>query len=335
MSLQEQADTILPAVEIELRRQIGRLDQPGSEPFHHMLAYHMGWSTAGSSASGKRIRPLLLLLVVQAMGHEWLRAVSAAAAIELLHNFSLVHDDIEDNSDTRRGRQTLWKKHGIPMAINAGDALFGVANLAILDLRADYPADIVLRAANTLHAACLSLTRGQFLDMSYQDRLDLTVDDYWPMIEGKTAALLSATAQIGALLGGADEQLIGRYGDFGRNLGLAFQVQDDVLGIWGNEGETGKSVASDLVERKRSLPVLFGLAKGADFARRWAAASIRSSETAEVAEILRAEGAYAYSIEQAERLTNAAIQSLQLVGPKGAAGEALTELANKLLSRPS
>jgi hypothetical protein len=126
MALQELSELMLPALESELRRQVDRLDQPISKPFHEMLAYHMGWSGAqpGGPAAGKRIRPLVMLLVAKACGAEWLHAVSCAAAVELVHNFSLVHDDIEDNSPTRRGRVTVWKKYGGPMAINVepGDA---------------------------------------------------------------------------------------------------------------------------------------------------------------------------------------------------------------------
>ena len=252
MSFQEQSAAMLPALEAELQRQVRRLDQPGTEQFHEMLTYHMGWSgDAGSAfASGKRIRPLLMLLVNGACGAQWLHAVSSAAAVELIHNFSLVHDDIEDNSPARRGRPTIWKKYSLPMGVNAGDALFVISNQAMLDAAMQYPAEKVVAAARTLSAACLALTRGQYLDMSYEKRTDLSVEDYWPMIDGKTAALLSAAAEIGAILAGASGRTIHDYGAFGRNLGLAFQVQDDMLGIWGDESTTGKSAASDLVEGK-------------------------------------------------------------------------------------
>ena len=135
--------------------------------------------------------------------------------MELVHNFSLVHDDIQDNSDKRRGRPTTWVKWGVPMAINAGDAFFVLSNQAIIDLKENYPAEVVVKAAEILHNTCLELTRGQFLDMSYEEKTDLGVDDYWPMVAGKTAALLSACSHIGALLGGADDhcrKLIARSG---------------------------------------------------------------------------------------------------------------------------
>ncbi|MCX6068414.1 MAG: polyprenyl synthetase family protein, partial [Chloroflexi bacterium] len=216
-----------------------------------------GWTgeNAGPEATGKRIRPLLVLLASAASGGNWQSALPAAAAVELLHNFSLIHDDIQDNSDKRRGRSTVWVKWGMPQAINAGDGLFVLSNLAITDLITSYPAEIVVKAAQILHETCLDLTRGQYLDISYENRLDLGVEDYWPMISGKTAALLSSCCQIGALLGTSDESTLEAYRSFGHYLGLAFQVQDDILGIWGNEAVTGKSVASDLVKGKKSLPV--------------------------------------------------------------------------------
>ncbi len=264
MSLKKYTESMLPAIESELQRQIARLDEPRTRPFYDMLTYHMGWTGegAGPEATGKRIRPLMVLLTTAACETEWLHAVPAAAAVELVHNFSLVHDDIQDNSDKRRGRATTWKIWGMPMAINAGDALFVLSNQAIIDLSANYPAETVVKAASVLHNTCLDLTRGQFLDMSYEKRDDLGVEDYWPMIAGKTAALLSACCHIGSILGGADESKQDAYRSFGHAVGLAFQVQDDILGIWGDEAITGKSAASDLLEGKKSLPVLHGLSKG-------------------------------------------------------------------------
>src|SRR5215207_761865 len=177
---------LLTRIEAELQRQVSRLDNPRTEAFHEMLTYHMGWTGegAGPEAAGKRIRPLLLLLCTAACGADWQAALPAAAAVELVHNFSLVHDDIQDNSDKRRGRPTTWVKWGAPMAINVGDALFVMSNQAIMNLKEFYPPETVVQAAEILHNACLDLTRGQFLDMSYEERNDLSVEDYWPMVSG-------------------------------------------------------------------------------------------------------------------------------------------------------
>ena len=326
---------LLSHIELELQRQVSRLDQPRTQLFHEMLTYHMGWTGegAGPEATGKRIRPLMVLLTTASCGTDWKSALPAAAAVELVHNFSLVHDDIQDNSPKRRGRDTAWVKWGAPLAINVGDALFVMSNQAIIDLKEHYPAETVVKAAEIFHNTCLDLTRGQFLDMSYEERHDLKVEDYWPMISGKTAALLSACCQIGAALGGADAEKEEAYRSYGHYLGLAFQVQDDILGIWGDENVTGKSAASDLVEGKNSLPVLIGLGKKQKFAERWAQGPIRAEEVEEVARILASEGGYGEAKEASIQMTDMAINSLREADPQGEAGEALFELTNRLLNR--
>jgi len=335
MSLKQLSDSMRPAIEEELQQQVSRLDEAHTRLFYDMVTYHMGWTGEGSglNATGKRIRPLMVLLTTAACGAEWLHATPAAAAVELVHNFSLVHDDIQDNSDKRRGRTTTWKIWGAPMAINVGDALFVMSNQAMMDLIDHYPAETVLNAATVLHNTCLDLTRGQFLDMYYEKRNDLGVEDYWPMITGKTAALLSACCHIGAILGGVDESTVDAYRSFGHALGLAFQVQDDILGVWGDEALTGKSAASDLLEGKKSLPVLFGLSKGGQFAERWEKGSIQPDDVEEMAKLLASEGSYEYTYDSSRQLTMMALNSLREANPQGEAGEALTELANQLIKR--
>ncbi|NOT05161.1 MAG: polyprenyl synthetase family protein [Anaerolineales bacterium] len=338
---------MLEAIEEELQRQVARLDQPRTKRFHEMLTYHMGWTGegAGAEATGKRIRPLLVLLsaasfglvdegeVGKEIGYYWLHAKSAAAAIELIHNFSLVHDDIQDNSDKRRGRNTVWVNWGAPMAINVGDALFVIANQAILDLAEYYPSEVVVKVAGILNNSCLDLTRGQFLDMSYEERNNLGIDDYWPMVGGKTSALLAACTQIGALLGNAGEAEREACRLFGWHLGLAFQVQDDILGIWGDEAITGKSAASDLVEGKNSLPVLYGLGKQGKFAERWAQGPIKSDEVKTVAKLLEDEGGKKYAEEISIKETQKALEYLDRANLRGEAGESIRQLANMLLKR--
>jgi geranylgeranyl diphosphate synthase, type I len=326
---------LLSSIESELQRQISRLDAPRTKPFHEMLTYHMGWSGegAGPEAAGKRIRPLLVLLSASSCGADWRSALPAAAAVELVHNFSLVHDDIQDNSDKRRGRPTTWVKWGMPMAINVGDALFVMSTQAMMDLKENYGPETIVRAAEILHNTCLELTRGQFLDMSYEERTDLGVEDYWPMIAGKTAALLSACCHIGALLGGADDIGQDAYRAFGHYLGLAFQVQDDMLGIWGDEILTGKSAASDLIDGKNSLPVLAGLATNGRFAARWKQGAIRAEEVQELARLLAREGGYETAATAAKQMTDLALMSLREADPQGAAGDALFELTDRMLKR--
>lgn len=326
---------LLAAIEEELQLIVARVRQPGLEEMHHMLAYHMGWEGegAGPEARGKRIRPLLVLLSAAAAGVDWQRALPAAAAVELVHNFSLVHDDIQDQSPLRRGRATLWTRWGVAQAINAGDTLFTLGQMALLRLGETVSIEAALRSASVLQETCLALTQGQYLDLSYEERGDLTLDAYWPMVSGKTAALLAACTQLGALAAQASDPVCDAYSRFGRLLGLAFQALDDLLGIWGDAALTGKSTESDLLSGKKSLPVLYGLSLGGGFAARWAQGPISAGEVQALAAQLETEGGRAYTQQRANELTDKALAALEEAAPRGEAGEALQRLAKKLLQR--
>ncbi len=332
MSLEKLVSIYKPAVEEQMQRVVARANNPGLSDLHYMLTYHMGWDGPGSGpeARGKRIRPLLVLLVNSASGGEWQQALPAAAAVELLHNFSLIHDDIEDNSPLRRGRPTLWKLWGIPLAINAGDTLFSLANLSVLDLEDPI---VSVQAVGILLRTCLHLTQGQHLDISYEARNDLTQDDYWPMISGKTAALLAACCEVGALIAGARIEERNDYHLYGKYLGLAFQALDDLLGIWGETELTGKSAESDLASGKKSLPVLYGLSKKNKFAERWNLGPISPDEVPTVAALLEKEGARDYTQERANIMTDEALKALERANPQGEAGEAIRGLTHQLLNR--
>jgi len=337
MNMKTYIENFLPSIESELQRQVARLDEPRTRPFYEMLTYHMGWTGegAGTEATGKRIRPQLVLLTTAACGANWQFALPGAACVEFIHNFSLVHDDIQDKSDLRRGRPTVWKKWGEAHAINVGDALFILAHLALSELKDKFTAEVALKAESAIDRACLDLTRGQYLDMFYESQAGLTIKNYWPMVAGKTAALLSACTHVGAILGNADELTQEAYRDFGHFLGLAFQVHDDYLGIWGDSALTGKSTDSDLVTGKKSLPVLYGLGKDGPFARRRAEGPVSAGEVPALAEQLAREGAKVFTQETADRMTDLALQSLRQANPQAEAGEALFELANLLSNRQS
>jgi geranylgeranyl diphosphate synthase, type I len=337
LTLNQLIDLLLPAVETELELSLSDVRRIELEGLYQMFAYHLGWEGegAGPEARGKRIRPLLLLLTTSAAGGNWENALPAAAAVELIHNFSLIHDDIEDNSPTRRGRPTVWQKWGIAQAINAGDAMFTLAHLSILRMGETSPASTVMQAAAILQRTCLHLTEGQFLDISYEARGDLTLDAYWSMVSGKTAALLSACTELGALAAQASPERQASFREFGHSLGLAFQAKDDLLGIWGDSALTGKSAQSDLLSGKKSLPVLHGLGQQGKFASRWKARRIGEKDVASLAELLKAEGAFDYTQQAVDRLTNQAIQALESAAPEGDAGMALFALADKLHSRAS
>ena len=229
----------------------------------NILRYHMGWQDehghSCSRESGKFIRSTLCLLSCQAVGGDPSQIMPAAAAVELTHNFSLIHDDIEDASDERHHRPTVWKLWGQPQAINAGDAMFTLAYLALLKLKEQGIADEKIASSiEMLSLACLKLCEGQYLDIEYQNHLDTTVEDYLDMADKKTAALFAVSTSLGAYLGGADSKLVDFFHLFGKELGIAYQIYDDILGIWGTEESIGKSI-SDISQRKKSLPVVYGL----------------------------------------------------------------------------
>ncbi len=326
---------IQPLIEDQLKLQIDRLNRPYSQFFHEMLTYHMGWTGegAGPGAVGKRLRPLLLLLTTSACNSDWKPALPAAAAIELIHNFSLVHDDIEDGSKKRRGRPTVWTTWGIPMAINVGDALFIIANQALLDLRQNYPAELIIQVASSLFENCLALTTGQYLDLAYQKKSNLALDDYWNMVDGKTAALLSASLYIGSLLGGAGNARQEFFRLFGFHLGRAFQVQDDFLGIWGDEIHTGKPTGSDLMTGKNSLPVIYGLAQNGKFSQSWSHGIKTLVEVETATKSLEIEGALDFTKRITREESLKAIDYLNQAEPQGPAGEVLREMTTGLLNR--
>ena len=327
----------LPALETELRDLLASTD-PLYADLYGMFHYHMGWLDAelrptSNGRSGKQVRPVLCLLACQAAGGALEQALPAAAGVETLHNFSLLHDDIEDNSESRRGRPTVWKLWGHPQAINAGDGMFALAHIAFARLPArGVPVERAFAARSAFDQTCLTLTHGQYLDMSFEDRLDVTVEDYMTMIGGKTAALIATSTYLGAFLAGVDETTADHYRAFGHHLGMAFQVQDDVLGIWGDASVTGKSTSSDIETRKKTLPVVYGLEQSAAL-RQLYAQEIAPAQVQEVTRILDELGARLMAEAVAAKHHQKAMDALEQSGAAGEAGQALKELASNLLNR--
>lgn len=326
---------LFDAIEEELQKSIEITNEPALGEYYHMMAYHLGWEGegAGPEARGKRIRPLLVLLTCAAAGGDWHHALPAAAAVELIHNFSLIHDDIQDKSQIRRGRETVWKRWGVAQAINAGDAMFTLAHLSLLRLESTTSPHLALQAMVSLQTACLQLTKGQYLDLAYETHSHIPMEAYWQMVTGKTAALLGACTDLGALVAQTTQSRQTAFQEFGISLGLAFQAQDDILGIWGDAALTGKSNESDLLAGKKSLPVIYGIDQKGPFAVRWMQGPILPEEAQTLATQLEAEGARAFTQESAAKMTEQALQFLEQAQPQGEAGEALTALASKLLNR--
>ena len=326
------------ALEEELQQNFDHWVPVQNQGLREILAYHMGWEGegAGERAQGKRIRPMLVLLSAAAAGADWRVALPAAASVEYLHNFSLIHDDIEDQDEKRRGRPTVWAKWGIAKAINAGDLMCMLGLLSLFRLEKTVSLEVSARASQILQETCVDLTRGQHLDLSYESEQILPLESYWPMVGGKTAALLACCTEMGAISAGVDEEQRSSFRDFGWNLGLAFQVVDDWLGIWGDTVVTGKGVGSDLVAGKKSLPILFALQKQGQFHERWMAGSVGDQDVPLLTELLEKEGAKEYTERKADELTAQACVALEKATPdKNEAVMGLSQLTDKLLKRRS
>jgi geranylgeranyl diphosphate synthase type I len=245
---------------------VGRL----SADVRPVAVYHLGLADAGDGrqpASGKALRPTLVLLSARAAGAASERAVPAAVAVEFVHNFSLLHDDIMDGDTQRRHRPTAWTVYGIGAAILAGDALLALAQDLLLEGQAPHG----VWAARCLSAAVQRLIAGQGADIAFESRDDVTVAECREMAGDKTAALMACACSIGAIYVGAPADLAVSLAGFGAQAGLAFQLTDDLLGIWGAPEVTGKPVGSDLRARKKSLPVVAALTSGTDAGRELAA----------------------------------------------------------------
>ena len=331
-------ERLLPVIERDLHTILE--PREGFPPlFHRMMHYHMGWVDAEgeliNNARGKRIRPGLALLVSEANCGSCGPARPAAAAVEVIHNFSLLHDDIQDRSPTRRGRPAAWTIWGERQAINAGDAMFALAHLAVQYLAPD-EADPALIGPmlRILDETSLELTRGQHLDMAFEDRTDVTADEYLTMIRGKTAALIAAAAHLGALAAGADEETQAHYYEFGLYLGLAFQVRDDILDLWGDPKDIGKEAAVDLRDRKKSLPILYGLERSDALCELYYSdTEMDDARVAEAIDLLNSVDARGYADSLAGQYSEATINHLEAADPQDEAGEALQELVGMLLNR--
>lgn len=311
--------------------------------FYGMMRYHLGWANerleSTEAVRGKRLRPSLCLLTCEVAGGDWHLALPAAAAIELAHNFSLIHDDIEDKSPFRHHRPTVWKIWGEPQSINVGDGMFILAHLALHRLLdrgvAPGKASAITRALNE---ACLALTQGQYLDLSFEDRLDVTVEEYLAMIKCKTAALIACATEVGAMLATDDETLIEHYRSFGEYLGLGFQVVDDILGIWGDPQVTGKPVADDIVHKKKTLPIVYALGQGLGVRGKalrgiYCQEALDEKDAQMVLGILDALDARGYAQGMAKHYRDLALAELERTGIENEAQAKLKELAVLLTER--
>jgi geranylgeranyl diphosphate synthase, type I len=275
----------------------------------HICGYHAGWwdeDGRPTGGGGKAVRPAMALLAAAAVGGAQTAAVPAAVAVELVHDFSLLHDDVMDRDRTRRHRPTAWTVFGVGPAILAGDALLALAT----DVLAEHPA-----AVRTLATAVQQLVDGQMADLAFEHRGDVGLEECLTMATGKTGALLGAACALGAQLGGAPPDAVHGMAAFGRDIGLAFQLVDDLLGIWGEPARTGKPVWSDLRSRKKSLPVVAALTSGTAAGNELAGLYLRERplderELGHAAALVDDASGRAWSGRRAEALTASALHHL-------------------------
>ncbi len=261
-TLDARLDQLAALVDTWMRPRVEAAADGPLAPFYRMMAYHLGWvMPSGESlvmpARGKRVRPILAILTCEALGGPIEAARGPAVAVELIHNFSLVHDDIQDRSDQRHNRDTVWRLWGPEQGINVGDGLYALAQLALVDGLAASPC--LPEAVRLLNATCVRLVEGQFLDLHLESVVEVDRAAYERMIARKTAALIECSVALGALAAGADLDVVGACARFGAELGMAFQFQDDVLGVWGDSSVTGKPSGQDVRTKKKGLPLVLAL----------------------------------------------------------------------------
>lgn len=260
----DETPSILGKHQQEVERSLSAALSLHNPDLHTMLQYHLGLGDEHGnptvSNQGKGLRSSLCMFACEAVGGLPEQALSAAAAIELVHNFTLIHDDIQDGDMERRHRPTLWAIWGMPKALQAGNAMRNLADLYLQQLPHHQVApDVVAMCSKLLTSAYLETVEGQYLDLDFEGRTDISTSNYLDMISRKTGALIRCSMQLGALTGNGDAKTVQALTKCGRYLGAVFQIRDDYLGMWGNEEETGKAVGNDLRRKKNSLPLVYAL----------------------------------------------------------------------------
>lgn len=300
--------------------------------------YHFGWVDAGGSPlpesrHGKGVRPTLALLSAEAAGAPAEVALPGAVAVELVHNFSLVHDDIIDDDDERRHRATVWKVFGVGDAIIVGDAMMGLAFELLLE--ESTPARTA--AATDLVRATMAMIAGQYMDMSFNHRGTVGVEECWEMVSRKTGALLAHASAVGAILADAPPPTVEALRRFGQELGLCFQVIDDLLGIWGEPSVTGKPAGNDLRERKKSIPVAVALSSGTGagelLADLYAQEHLNEEDIARAADLVEEAGGRTATAQAARDCMHRAAQALTTADLEQQPAEELLDLASFVVNR--
>ena len=328
----------LPELEAELSAILGE----DASPLYTMMRYHLGWvdeKGRRQQSPGKLSRPTLCLLVCEAVGGDWHSALPAAAAVELIHNFSLIHDDIQDGSLERRNRPTVWKLWGGAQAINAGDAMYVLAQLALFRLEEKgIPSKKIVLLSRQLNQASLQLCEGQYLDIEFEGHLKISVEQYMDMIGKKTASLFECSLCFGAMLATDNQSQISSLCSFGRNLGMAYQVENDLQGIWGKEEHSKESPYTDIKGRKKILPVIYALEKANDEERErlhriYGKAALSTRDVSQVLRILDRTGSRAHAERVRDEYHRQSVKDLENAELPSSAQQNLKEVAAFLLGR--
>lgn len=300
------------------------------ETLQDMLFYALGFDKNGGLLSGgKRLRPLFCCLTCGVVSGFYDTALLYGAALEMLHNFTLIHDDIEDNGDVRHNRPALWKRNGLALALNAGDLLYEIALSAAAEADEASGCNGLSRVMNM----SADLFLGQHRDISFENRTDIPESEYLQMVRGKTSALLGCSFALGAMAGGADEKTITEFEYAGQRLGIAFQIRDDYLGTWGDRDVFGKSVSGDIMEKKNTMAVIYTAEKDPEFREKWIAYDGNAGQVEEFASLMEKAGAPEYLQQQCEKYTREAEETLAAHHADNVYQTMLDEVINSLAAR--
>lgn len=330
-ALDQSRDLVQPS----LRSAVARLD-PATRS---VAAYHFGWSDEEGretrASGGKAIRSALALLGAAATTGDREAAVPAAVAVELVHNFSLIHDDLMDRDTERRHRPTVWALRGDGLAVLVGDALLSLAYEVLLETGSPHAGGAALLLADSVR----ELIRGQVADLEFESRASVGAGECESMVIGKTASLLSASSSIGALFTGADAEATDALAEYGHQLGIAFQLVDDLLGLWGEPAVTGKPVFSDLLQHKKTLPITWAIENGGAPGRELAAWLARDGqrpepdELAHAADLVERAGGRDWAVRQADRRVGLALSALDRVTMPDSCRAEFVDLARFVVER--
>ena len=339
MSLPSVFDQYGKAIDAEMRSVLAEV----YSPLHSMMSYHLGWTDEyGQSVEGyrgKRVRPILCLLACEVSGGEYTKALPAAVAIELVHNFSLIQDDIQDDDTLRRGRPTVWSIWGKAQALNTVTAMHALTNLALSRPAGNgTPISKERRVQRLLNETILQMAEGQYWDIRHEESLEADIAEYLRVIKEKTAALISCSLEVGALIGTDDNHVIEALRMFGHDIGLAFQIRDDVLGIWGTVKKMGKAQAKDILRKKKTFPIIWALERAdgetkAKLIEVFNKRVLDSNDVNTIKSILDSVGVRYYAENMTKDLRDRALAHLDGIPMTSRAGSDLRELAHFLADR--